>query len=575
MARPQPDHAGSTVAFDETGSRTYTVWVGTPAPRRRGAGHELTVSTRPAPLGRRGPGDRGGRRAGLPRHPPRPAASAAACPGSAGVTVVVEYGALGGGTDTGCAAEGGGQTADAAAEGHRPRADVRPALPGLRLPHRRAARRRPVREHPARRRLLGSVVVGREDGGVELLLAGRGIPRRSRRAGTSPWSGTAPPARSGRRPTRRPTRPRRRRPRPTPTPTKKPSPTPTATPTPSPSATPSASSSPASPSGPTASPSRTKKPKPTPSPPLRDDERAHLRSTRRRADRGGWSRRGPRGPFRHDRGGRRRWAPGLGRPGGGRRAPRRRRRGRPRPTEAAAVNPALTWLPRDLHPVAWWGWAIGLAVVASCTTNIWMLLLVIGVAALVVAARRGDHPWSGSFRIYVALAAVIVVTRVVFRILFGGGNIGPGRARPARRTAARLGPRRPPPRPGHPRVAAVRAVRRAPARDDRDLRRRGQQPGEPQAPAALDAGGALRGRDGPGRRDHDPAAAGRQPAPRARRPATAGWRHPSRRRPAAPGRPRPRGRPRAVARPRGGDGRARLRPRRRPDARPPPVRPAR
>ena len=88
------------------------------------------------------------------------------------------------------------------------------------------------------------------------------------------------------------------------------------------------------------------------------------------------------------------------------------------------MNPGLIWLPRDLHPVAWWGWAIGLAVVASCTTNIWMLLLVIGVAALVVAARRGDHPWSGSFRIYVALAAVIVVTRVVFRILFGGGNLG-------------------------------------------------------------------------------------------------------------------------------------------------------
>ena len=41
-----------------------------------------------------------------------------------------------------------------------------------------------------------------------------------------------------------------------------------------------------------------------------------------------------------------------------------------------------------------------------------------------VAACRGDHPWSGSFRIYVALAAVIVATRVVFRILFGGGNIG-------------------------------------------------------------------------------------------------------------------------------------------------------
>jgi energy-coupling factor transport system permease protein len=81
-------------------------------------------------------------------------------------------------------------------------------------------------------------------------------------------------------------------------------------------------------------------------------------------------------------------------------------------------------LPRDLHPVAWWGWAIGLAVVASFTTNPWVLLLVIGTAALVVAARRGDHPWSRSFRLYVWLAVVIVAVRVVSRIVFGGGDLG-------------------------------------------------------------------------------------------------------------------------------------------------------
>ncbi|MBF4769151.1 energy-coupling factor transporter transmembrane protein EcfT [Nocardioides agariphilus] len=81
-------------------------------------------------------------------------------------------------------------------------------------------------------------------------------------------------------------------------------------------------------------------------------------------------------------------------------------------------------LARDLHPVAWWGWAIGLAVVASMTTNPWLLLLVAAVAALVVAARRGDQPWSRSFRLYVALAAVIVVVRVLFRIIFGGGDFG-------------------------------------------------------------------------------------------------------------------------------------------------------
>ena len=82
------------------------------------------------------------------------------------------------------------------------------------------------------------------------------------------------------------------------------------------------------------------------------------------------------------------------------------------------------WLARDLHPVAWWGWAIGLAVAASFTTNPWVLLLIVATAALVVAARRGDQPWSRSFRLYALLAVVIVVVRVLFRVLFGGGDLG-------------------------------------------------------------------------------------------------------------------------------------------------------
>lgn len=77
-------------------------------------------------------------------------------------------------------------------------------------------------------------------------------------------------------------------------------------------------------------------------------------------------------------------------------------------------------LPRDLHPVAWWVWAIGLAAYASSTTNPWLLLLLIAVAALVVVARRGDQPWSRSFRLYLAIGAFIVVVRVLFRIVLGG-----------------------------------------------------------------------------------------------------------------------------------------------------------
>ena len=79
-------------------------------------------------------------------------------------------------------------------------------------------------------------------------------------------------------------------------------------------------------------------------------------------------------------------------------------------------------LPRDLHPVAWWLWALGLAAAASFTTNPFALLLLIGVAAVVVAARRSDQPWADSFRIYVWLGVAIVAIRVAFRLVFGGGG---------------------------------------------------------------------------------------------------------------------------------------------------------
>ncbi|RYB95282.1 energy-coupling factor transporter transmembrane protein EcfT [Nocardioides oleivorans] len=86
--------------------------------------------------------------------------------------------------------------------------------------------------------------------------------------------------------------------------------------------------------------------------------------------------------------------------------------------------PLARQLPRDLHPVAWWVWAIGLATAASLTTNPLLLLLVMGSATVVVMARRSGHPFGRSFRLYAALAAVTVVLRVVFRILFGGQEVG-------------------------------------------------------------------------------------------------------------------------------------------------------
>lgn len=79
---------------------------------------------------------------------------------------------------------------------------------------------------------------------------------------------------------------------------------------------------------------------------------------------------------------------------------------------------------RDLHPLAWWLWALGLAGASSFTTNPLILLMLIGVAWLVVVLRRSDHPWGQSFRIYAWLGACIVAIRLSFALILGGNWLG-------------------------------------------------------------------------------------------------------------------------------------------------------
>jgi energy-coupling factor transport system permease protein len=81
----------------------------------------------------------------------------------------------------------------------------------------------------------------------------------------------------------------------------------------------------------------------------------------------------------------------------------------------------VTRLPRTLHPGAWWLWALGLAAAASRTTNPLLLALVVVVAGVVVAARRGDAPWAFAFRYYLWAGLFVVISRVLFRVIFGGG----------------------------------------------------------------------------------------------------------------------------------------------------------
>ncbi|MFF2927370.1 CbiQ family ECF transporter T component [Streptomyces celluloflavus] len=79
-------------------------------------------------------------------------------------------------------------------------------------------------------------------------------------------------------------------------------------------------------------------------------------------------------------------------------------------------------LPRTVHPGAWWLWALCLATCAGRTTNPLLLIMILAVCGYVVVRRRGDAPWALAFRMYVLLGAFIVTMRVVFRIVFGGGQ---------------------------------------------------------------------------------------------------------------------------------------------------------
>lgn len=76
-------------------------------------------------------------------------------------------------------------------------------------------------------------------------------------------------------------------------------------------------------------------------------------------------------------------------------------------------------VPRAVHPLAWWGWAIGLAVAANTTTNPFLLVMILAVVAIVVAERRTGSPWARAFRLYLALGVVIILFRVGLHVLVG------------------------------------------------------------------------------------------------------------------------------------------------------------
>lgn len=91
------------------------------------------------------------------------------------------------------------------------------------------------------------------------------------------------------------------------------------------------------------------------------------------------------------------------------------------PVSAAGPDTGGRRLPRTLHPVAWWIWALALATAVSRTNNPLLLFLVLAVLGYVITTRRTEAPWARGFVYYLYLALLVVAIRVIFRAVFATG----------------------------------------------------------------------------------------------------------------------------------------------------------
>ncbi|MEX2504574.1 MAG: energy-coupling factor transporter transmembrane component T [Egicoccus sp.] len=82
-------------------------------------------------------------------------------------------------------------------------------------------------------------------------------------------------------------------------------------------------------------------------------------------------------------------------------------------------DPAMARVERNLHPGAWWLWALGLATAATRTFNPLLLGLILAVAGYVVGARRSSAPWARSYVVFLKLGLVVLTIRLVFQVVLG------------------------------------------------------------------------------------------------------------------------------------------------------------
>jgi energy-coupling factor transport system permease protein len=79
-----------------------------------------------------------------------------------------------------------------------------------------------------------------------------------------------------------------------------------------------------------------------------------------------------------------------------------------------------------LHPLAWWVWALGVAVATTRSPGLASTAMLIAALVLVVSLCRGDSPYARAFRGYLLLAGAVVMIRTIFHILVGikgGGSV--------------------------------------------------------------------------------------------------------------------------------------------------------
>ena len=80
--------------------------------------------------------------------------------------------------------------------------------------------------------------------------------------------------------------------------------------------------------------------------------------------------------------------------------------------------------PRQLHPGAWWLWALGLAAAASRTRNPLICLLLLAVAGYVVVARRSRAPWAYAYGAFLRLGLAIIALRIVLQAVLSRQSQG-------------------------------------------------------------------------------------------------------------------------------------------------------